>query len=77
MNIKDPEVHAMAKALAGRRRTTVTGAVREALAEALARDAADRTGVAQRLLEIAERSRTIDAPILTDDDLYGEDGLPQ
>ena len=77
MNIKDPEVHAMAKALAGRRRTTVTGAVREALTEALARDAADRTGVAQRLLDIAERSRAIEAPILTDEDLYGDDGLPR
>lgn len=31
MNIKDPEVHAMARELAARRSTTVTDAVRQAL----------------------------------------------
>ena len=77
MNIKDPEVHAMAKALAGRRRTTVTGAVREALAEALEREASEREGLAQRLLAIAERSRLDDATFLTDDDLYDAAGLPR
>lgn len=77
MNIKDPEVHAMAKALANRRGTTVTGAVRAALQEALDRDAADRKGMAARLLEIAAESRAIDAPYLTDEDLYDEDGLPR
>lgn len=77
MNIKDPEVHAMAKALAGRRRTTVTGAVRQALAEALEREASEREGLAQRLLAIGERSRLDDAPFLTDDDLYDEAGLPR
>jgi antitoxin VapB len=37
MNIKDPEVHAMAKELAARRCTTVTDAVRQALRAELAR----------------------------------------
>jgi antitoxin VapB len=37
MNIKDPEVHAMAKELAARRSTTVTDAVRQALRAELAR----------------------------------------
>ena len=37
MNIKDPEVHAMARQLAARRGTTVTNAVRQALAAELER----------------------------------------
>ena len=37
MNIKDPQVHAMAKELAARRSTTVTDAVRQALRSELAR----------------------------------------
>ena len=67
----------MPKRLAGRRRTSVTGAVREALAEALARDGADRTGVADRILAIAARARIIETPFLTDEDLYDERGLPR
>jgi antitoxin VapB len=37
MNIKDPEVHAMARELAARRSTSVTDAVRQALRAELAR----------------------------------------
>jgi len=37
MNIKDPEVHAMARELAARRSTTVTDAVRQALRAELER----------------------------------------
>lgn len=77
MNIKDPEVHAMAKALAHRRNTTVTGAVRDALREALERDEGDRAGMAERLLELGRRAQAIHAPILSDDDLYDEQGLPR
>jgi len=38
MNIKDPEVHAMARQLAARRGTSVTDAVRQALRAALERE---------------------------------------
>ena len=54
MNIKDPEVHAMAKQLAARRGTTVTNAVRQALSAELERSqAADaaRQDDLQALLE--------------------------
>ncbi len=37
MNIKDPQVHAMARELAARRGTTVTDAVRQALSAELER----------------------------------------
>ena len=40
MNIKDPEVHAMARQLAARRGTTVTDAVRQALSAELERSQA-------------------------------------
>lgn len=80
MHIKDPEVHRMARELAVRRSTTATGAVRQALREALARDddaRVGRIGMADRLLAIAEESQAIAGPYLTDDDLYDERGLPQ
>lgn len=80
MNIKDPEVHRMARELAARRRTTATGAVRQALIEALARDdeaRADRAGTAERLLAIAAEARSVGGPYLTDEDLYDERGLPR
>jgi hypothetical protein len=37
MNIKDPEVHVMARQLVARRRTSVTDAVRQALSAELER----------------------------------------
>jgi hypothetical protein len=77
LNIKDPEVHRLAHLLARRRHTTATGAVRDALREALERDRADRSGMAERLLAIAEEARGISESFLTDDDLYDEDGLPK
>ncbi|WP_223402826.1 type II toxin-antitoxin system VapB family antitoxin [Occultella gossypii] len=77
MNIKDPEVNRLARALAARRQTTLTGAVREALAETLARDEAAREGIADRLLALGTASRQIGEPLLTDADLYDGDGLPR
>lgn len=80
LNIKDPEVHRMAHELATRRNTTATGAVRQALREALSRDdeqRASRTGMAERLLAIAEEARSLGLEPLTDDDLYDERGLPK
>lgn len=78
MNIKDPDVHRMAKELAERGGTTVTGAVRDALRAALARERdRSREGMADRLMEIGRRSAEIDAPWLADDDLYDESGIPR
>ncbi len=77
MNIKDPEVYRLAKELADRRRTSMTGAVRQALEEAVAGERRQRAGRYERLMEIAKRAAAKDAPILTDDDLYDEWGLPK
>jgi len=82
MNIKDPEVHRMAHELAKRRHTTATGAVREALAKALAEDdaaiARNKSDVAERILEIGRRSAAKGGrPPLTDDEMYDDDGLPR
>ncbi len=77
MNIKDPEVRQLAMRLAAQRNTTATGAVREALREALARHEESRTGIAERLLALGKVSRALAEPVLTDDDLYDEQGLPR
>jgi antitoxin VapB len=81
MNIKDPQVRELARRLAERRGTSLTDAVRQALAEALEREQASREGMAERLLEIGRRAREkADAAgivFLTDDDLYDEWGLPK
>lgn len=57
MNIKDPEVRRLAEELALRRETSLTGAVRAALAETLEREKDSREGLADRLLEIGRRAR--------------------
>ena len=77
MNIKDPEVRELAVQLAERRRTSITDAVRQALRETLARDRANREGMAERLLAIGRRAAAKPGPVLTDDDLYDEGGLPR
>lgn len=77
MNIKDPAVHRLAHALARQRQVSATRAVREALEEALQRDRDRRTGIADRLMEIAAQSRSVEAPMSTDEDLYDEQGLPR
>lgn len=77
LNIKDPEVYRLAADLAARRGTSMTGAVRQALEETLARSRAERAGVAERLMEIAARMRDEAGPFLTDEDLYDERGLPK
>ncbi|MFS6826595.1 type II toxin-antitoxin system VapB family antitoxin [Cyanobium sp. ATX-6F1] len=46
MNIKDERVHAMAKELASRRGTSVTNAVRQALAAELERNGEPNSGAA-------------------------------
>jgi antitoxin VapB len=79
LNIKDPEVYRLAAELARRRGTTMTGAVRDALEEAIEASRKSREGVAERLLEIATKMREeVGADeFLTDDDLYDERGLPK
>ena len=78
LNIKDPEVYELASELARRRQTSMTGAVREALTEAL--DRLNRTSE-ERIRRLRELAREVAAipgpPILTDDDLYDERGLPK
>jgi hypothetical protein len=77
LNIKDPEVHRMAHELARRRGTSATGAVREALREALERERTSRAGMAERLMEIGRRASVYKDEFLTDDDMYDEQGLPK
>ena len=77
MNIKDPEVHRLAAELAERRHTSMTDAVRQALLETLDRDKADRAGIAEKLMRLAEETRPFRHEFLTDDDLYDENGLPR
>ena len=77
MNIKDPEVHRMAHELARRRGTSATGAVRDALREALERERSSRAGLADRLMEIGRRASLREGDFLTDDDLYDDRGLPR
>lgn len=76
MNIKDPEVRRLAHELAARRHTTATGAVRQALVEALERERMASAGTAEEILALAARTPH-DDDILTDADLYDEHGLPR
>ena len=86
MNIKDPDVHAMARQLAARRGTSVTDAVRQALRAALERepDLVDPLAL-QAKREAIERigQRFRDLPLRDGrnpqelcDDLYDAQGLP-
>lgn len=77
LNIKDPEVYRLAQELARRRATSMTGAVREALTEALERTRLTPEEKIRRMTEIAARVALIPGPYLTDDDLYDERGLPR
>jgi antitoxin VapB len=67
MNIKDPQVHAMARELAARRSTTVTDAVRQALRAELERtqpDSAEEEMRARKaaLMELAQRYQRLRWP---------------
>lgn len=77
LNIKDPEVHRLAHLLARRRHTSATGAVRDALREALERDRVDRSGMAESLLAIAAEARLVHEDFRSDDDMYDDLGLPR
>jgi antitoxin VapB len=77
LNIKDPEVYRLAHELARRRDTSMTGAVRDALTEALERTRLTPEEKVRRMTEIAKRSAAKPEPFLTDDDLYDKWGLPR
>ena len=86
MNIKDPEVHAMAKQLAARRGTTVTNAVRQALSAELERqpDALSEASVEARKEAVRAICRRTSANPAwqglsskeIENSLYDENGLP-
>ena len=86
MNIKDPEVHAMARELAARRSTTVTDAVRQALRAELERsepDSAAEKAEARKaaVLELLQRFQRLPWPDQRSSaelqaELYDDDGLP-
>lgn len=77
LNVKDPLVREMAMELARHRGTSATGAIRQALAEALAREGDRRQGLAERVLCVGREASSRTAGYLTDDDLYDGDGLPR
>jgi len=78
MNIKDPEVRELAQELATRLNTSMTDAVRQALAAAVARQRAGRDDYVARVKEAARRVRdAADTPLLSEADLYDEHGLPR
>ncbi len=70
MNIKDPQVHAMARELAARRGTSVTNAVRQALRAEL-----DRSPGTPEQEEAARRAAGRSSAELQAD-LYDDAGLP-
>jgi len=77
LNIKDPEVYRLAAELAKKRQISMTAAVRDALQDALSRRDTEIQARIDRIMEISRRAAAIDAPFLTDDDLYDEMGLPK
>jgi antitoxin VapB len=86
MNIKDPRVHAMARELAARRGSSVTEAVRRALASELERceHSGDEQNRAAKLEAVRHIAASFGALPLRDPrsvgqiraDLYDERGLP-
>jgi antitoxin VapB len=76
LNIKDPEVHRLARELAERRHTSMTGAVRQALAETLDRDRHSGEGIGQLIAEAAAKWRAAGGVVVPEDELYDENGLP-
>lgn len=81
LNIKDPEAHRLAQLLAQETGETMTGAVREALRERLARVRKKRTKrlTVAEMLAIGRKIRSqIKSPIVDHAELlYDEKGLPK
>jgi antitoxin VapB len=81
MNIKDPQVHAMAKELAARRGTSVTDAVRQALRVELERSQTADAARQEELQALLARFRHLPWPEgvsskEAQDALYDDQGLP-
>jgi antitoxin VapB len=87
LNIKDPEVHEMARQVAANHGTSMTGAIRNALREKLERDRIEKNLPTPEkrkydlLMEFADEcARLVPDPIHSweiDEYLYDEDGLPK
>ena len=81
LNIKDPEVYRLARELADRTHTSMTGAVRTALQEAIERAPKRKRASFEELVALSVRIKAeMDAAgetFLTDDDIYDEWGLPK
>jgi antitoxin VapB len=76
LNIKDPEVYRLAAELAQRRHTSMTDAVRQALAETIERERADRAAAVNRIREAAAAWRAAGGTVVPDEEMYDENGLP-
>jgi antitoxin VapB len=80
MNIKDPDVHELARRLAERKGTTLTHAVKLALEEALARTGRDGDQVRERLDAISRHCAALQIEdARSADEILGYDdhGLPR
>ena len=83
IQIRNPEVVRAIRALADQTHVPITEAVGAAVREALRRQGSIRdAGFEERLAAIKDISRRIRelpivGPMMTDDDLYDEDGLPK
>ena len=78
MNIKDPKVRELALELARIRGVSMTEAVRQAVMEALRLERQNDEDYVARGIRLAEAVRAVSTePVLTDDDLYDEWGLPK
>ncbi len=80
LSIRDPMTDHLARELAGMTGETITEAIGKALKERLAR-LRNQNGLATRKAEVKALSRRFrehfTGPLLTDDDLYDEDGAPR
>ena len=81
LNIKDPQVYELARELADRTHTSMTGAVRTALTEAIARAPKRPRASVEEMLALARAIKAemdaVGETFLTDDDIYDEWGLPK
>jgi antitoxin VapB len=76
LNIKDPEVYRLAAELAERRHTSMTDAVRQALTEGLEREIQERQPLGQAIAKAAAQWRAEGGTVVSEDELYDDNGLP-
>ena len=86
IQIRNPDLVRDIRALAGRLGLPLTDviadiadAIRRRLAEAVGREADAQAAARRRVVDVLARidALAVTGPILTDDDLYGLDGLPR